>query len=139
VSTYQADPKAVAQLSGLAARGLGDGGEYREICAVLEHERIAFQSFPYEWAPEMLYAAGALTLDLAESALAEGFGLKDATLQHSLSPTKPVFVDPLSFWKTGSQGSILAAHAVRSHPHPAAAGQAAKLLALDRVCHATRV
>src|SRR5687768_4508614 len=33
--------------------------------AVCEHERIAFPSYPYEWAPEMLYGAGRLTLDLA--------------------------------------------------------------------------
>src|SRR5258705_5613718 len=25
---------------------------------VLEHDRIPFQSFPYEWPPDMLYAAG---------------------------------------------------------------------------------
>jgi hypothetical protein len=96
--TYPADLKAVSHLPGLAARGFGDGGGYREICAVLEHERIAFQSFPYEWPPEMLHAAGALTLDLAESALTEGFGLKDATPYNILfRATKPVFVDLLSF------------------------------------------
>ena len=59
-------------------------GEYPELGAsreagVWEHERIPFPSFPYEWPPEMLEAAGSLTLDLAEAALEEGFGLKDAT------------------------------------------------------------
>ena len=45
----------------------------------LEHEKIPFVSFPSEWPPEMLHAAGMLTLDLAEAFLKEGFGLKDAT------------------------------------------------------------
>ena len=46
---------------------------------VLEHERVAFPSYPYEWPPEMLHAAGRLTLDLALELLNEGYGLKDAT------------------------------------------------------------
>jgi hypothetical protein len=66
--------------------------------AVFEHERIAFPSYPYEWAPEMLYRAGRLTLDLAESVLNEGFGLKDATPYNVLfRGPEPVFVDLLSF------------------------------------------
>jgi hypothetical protein len=56
-----------------------DSGRDEALEAIFEHERIAFPSFPYEWAPEMLYRAGRLTLDLAESSLIEGFGLKDAT------------------------------------------------------------
>src|SRR5581483_12398563 len=47
--------------------------------ALYEHERVLFPSYPYEWAPEMLQAAGFLTLDLALATLEEGFGLKDAT------------------------------------------------------------
>jgi len=43
---------------------------------LVEHERIAFPSFPEEWPPEMLHAAGALTINLAEEALAEGFELR---------------------------------------------------------------
>ena len=65
---------------------------------VVEHEQISFQSFPYEWPPEMLHAAGQLTLDLAESLLEEGFGLKDATPYNILfRGPDPVFVDLLSF------------------------------------------
>ncbi len=63
-----------------------------------EHERIAFPSFPYEWPPEMLAAAGSLTLDLAEAALEDGFGLKDATPYNILfRGAQAVFVDVLSF------------------------------------------
>jgi SAM-dependent methyltransferase len=64
----------------------------------LEHERIPFPSFPYEWPAEMLHAAGSLTLDLAEAALEEGFGLKDATPYNVLfRGAQGVFVDVLSF------------------------------------------
>ncbi len=65
---------------------------------VVEHERIPFPSFPYEWPPEMLHAAGSLTLDLAQDLLAEGFGIKDATPYNVLfSGPNPVFIDLLSF------------------------------------------
>jgi SAM-dependent methyltransferase len=63
-----------------------------------EHDLIPFPSFPYEWPPEMLHAAASLTLDLAEAALEEGFGLKDATPYNVLfHGSRPVFVDVLSF------------------------------------------
>ena len=66
----------------------------------VEHERIPFRSFPYEWPPEMLHTAGELTLDLAESLLPEGLGLKDATPYNVLfRGPKPVHVDLLSFEK----------------------------------------
>lgn len=65
---------------------------------VAEHERIPFQNYPYEWSPEMLHAAASLTLDLAQSALDEGLGLKDATPYNILfRGPAPVFVDLLSF------------------------------------------
>ena len=64
---------------------------------VLSHERIAFPSFPYEWPPEMLHAAGRLTLELAEALLADDLGLKDATPYNILfRGTEPVFTDVLS-------------------------------------------
>ena len=63
-----------------------------------EHDRIAFPSYPGEWPPEMLAAAGKLTLELFERALEEGFGLKDATPYNVLfRGSRPVFVDVLSF------------------------------------------
>ncbi len=64
---------------------------------IVEHEKIAFPSFPDEWPPEMLYAAGALTIELAQEALAEGFELKDATPYNVLfRGPKPILVDALS-------------------------------------------
>lgn len=65
---------------------------------VVEHERVPFQSFPYEWPAEMLHAAAVLTLDLAERLLDEGLGLKDASPYNVLyRGARPVFIDLLSF------------------------------------------
>jgi SAM-dependent methyltransferase len=65
---------------------------------VLEHERIEFPSYPYEWAPEMLHAAAMLTLDLAEALPDDGLGLKDGTPYNVLfRGPEPVFIDVLSF------------------------------------------
>ena len=64
---------------------------------LVEHERIAFPSFPEEWPPEMLAAAGRLTIELAEESLAAGFVLKDASPYNVLfRGPKPVFIDALS-------------------------------------------
>ncbi len=66
--------------------------------AVFEHERISFRSYPYEWPPEMLWAAGRLTLDLARESLCEGYCLKDATPYNVLfRGPEPVFIDVPSF------------------------------------------
>lgn len=72
-------------------KGVADG-------AIFEHEAVPFASFPHEWPPEMLWAAGKLTLEVAEAALADGFNLKDATPDNVLfRGADPVFVDLLSF------------------------------------------
>lgn len=66
--------------------------------AVVEHERIDFPNFPYEWSPGMLFEAAELTLKLAREISWEGFGLKDATPDNILfRGPKAVFVDMLSF------------------------------------------
>jgi SAM-dependent methyltransferase len=88
--------------------------EYPELGAghLWEHERIPFPSFPYEWPPEMLHAAASLTLDLAEAALEEGFGLKDATPYNVLfRGARPVFVDVLSFERRDPLDSTWMAYA----------------------------
>lgn len=65
---------------------------------VLRHERIPFISYPYEWCPHMLAAAGELTLHLAKRALVVGWGLKDATPYNVLFRGPfPLFVDVSSF------------------------------------------
>ena len=80
--------------------------------AVFEHEKVEFVSYPYEWAPEMLHAAGRLTLDLARSCLREGYGLKDATPYNVLfRGGEPVFVDLLSFERRDPCDPIWRPHA----------------------------
>jgi len=75
--------------------------------AIFEHERIPFPSYPQEWPPEMLWAAGRLTIDLAQAALADGFGLKDATPHNILfRGSEPVFIDALSFEQRNSGDPI---------------------------------
>ena len=65
---------------------------------VVEHEMVPFQSFPYEWPPEMLHEAARLTIELAQELLDSDFGLKDATPYNVLfRGPKPVFIDLLSF------------------------------------------
>ena len=65
---------------------------------LVEHEYIPFRNYPYEWAPEMLHAAGMLSIELAERIFDDGLGLKDATPYNILyRGSTPVFVDVLSF------------------------------------------
>ena len=87
--------------------GITEGSATHLDLTVVEHERIPFQNFPYEWPPEMLHQAANLTLDLAESLLADGLGLKDATPYNILfRGTRPVFVDVLSFEKRDSRDPV---------------------------------
>jgi SAM-dependent methyltransferase len=65
---------------------------------LLEHERIDYPTYPWEWTPGQWAAAGELTLDLCEQAVAAGLILKDATpLNVLFRNAEPVFVDVLSF------------------------------------------
>ncbi len=72
---------------------------------VLEHERIPFISYPYEWSFSMLRDAAQLQLDLLLAALEEGMSLKDASAYNvQWRGTAPVFVDIASFYKrTGGE------------------------------------
>jgi SAM-dependent methyltransferase len=64
---------------------------------VLRHPRIAFQSFPWEWAPGMWLAAAELTLNLCSELVQQGWLLKDATpLNVLFQGTQPIFVDVTS-------------------------------------------
>jgi hypothetical protein len=96
VGTRVLEPAETAPL--LDEPALGGLYEAYDARAILEHERIAFPSYPYEWAPEMLHAAGELTLDLALELLSDGIGLKDGTPYNVLfRGPEPVFIDLLSF------------------------------------------
>jgi SAM-dependent methyltransferase len=79
----------------IGSNGLLDGAAD---AIVVEHEHIPFRNYPYEWPPEMLHAAGVLTLELADRIVDDGLGLKDATPYNILyRGSAPVFVDVLSF------------------------------------------
>ncbi|HKT25329.1 MAG TPA: class I SAM-dependent methyltransferase [Terriglobales bacterium] len=63
----------------------------------LEHQRVFFPSYPWEWTPGQWIAAAELTLDFAEQQLSIGRVLKDATpLNVLFEGSRPVFVDVLS-------------------------------------------
>lgn len=63
----------------------------------LEHPRIFFPSYPWEWTPGQWIAAADLTLDLSEALLERGLILKDATpLNILFEGAQPVLVDVLS-------------------------------------------
>ncbi|MGA8111441.1 MAG: class I SAM-dependent methyltransferase [Acidobacteriaceae bacterium] len=69
--------------------------EDREL--TLEHPRIFFPSYPWEWTPAAWIAAADLTLDFCEALLERGWILKDATpLNILFEGARPVFVDVLS-------------------------------------------
>jgi len=65
--------------------------------AVLEHPRIPFISYPYEWTFSGLKKAALLHLDLHLDLLAGGFNLSDATAYNvQFQGTRPIFIDHLS-------------------------------------------
>ena len=75
---------------------LGDLG--KDASYVLEHPRLPFISYPYEWSFPALKAAALLQLDLHLEALEHGVTLSDASAYNiQFYGTKPVFIDSLSF------------------------------------------
>lgn len=65
---------------------------------VLEHPRLPFISYPYEWPFPALKAAALLHLDLHLRALEHGVTLSDATAYNiQFRGVEPVFIDTLSF------------------------------------------
>ncbi len=64
---------------------------------VLEHPRVWFPSYPTEWAPEMLHAAGKFTLQLMRELHTQKLWLKDASPYNVLfDKGRPTFCDHLS-------------------------------------------
>jgi len=64
----------------------------------LEHPRLSFISYPYEWTFSMLKDAALLQLDLLKDALTAGITIKDATPYNiQFVQGKPVFIDIGSF------------------------------------------
>ncbi len=66
--------------------------------AVLEHERVPFVSYPYEWCFGMLRDAALLQLRLLTESLPHGLTLKDATPYNvQFVGSQPTFIDVASF------------------------------------------
>jgi hypothetical protein len=90
VRSVQADDEMLA-----AVRQADPAGGW---VAVLDHERIPFVSYPYEWPFSMLQDAALLQLELTTGALEEGLMVKDATPYNvQWRGSSPVFVDIGSF------------------------------------------
>jgi len=63
----------------------------------IAHPRVPFPTYAHEWCPEMLYAAGKLTLQIAAALHADGLGLKDATPHNVLfRGARPILIDAAS-------------------------------------------
>ena len=76
-----------------------------EPVAVLEHERIPFISYPYEWTFGMLRSAAILHLEVLLAALDEGFTTKDGyAFNVQFRGSSPVFIDIGSFEPVGDGG-----------------------------------
>ncbi len=66
--------------------------------AYLEHQRIPFINYAYEWCFDMLKDAALLHLDLLDAALREGMIIKDSShFNVQFVGTNPVFIDIPSF------------------------------------------
>lgn len=72
--------------------------EIVEACAtVVEHERVPFVSYPYEWPFGMLKDAALLQLDILERCLRHDFILKDSSAFNvQFIGPEPIFIDVLS-------------------------------------------
>ncbi|BAQ15709.1 SAM-dependent methyltransferase [Methyloceanibacter caenitepidi] len=61
---------------------------------VLQHDRVPFLTYPYEWSFNMLKDAALLHLDILEAALEQGWTLKDSSsFNIQWVGPKPVFID----------------------------------------------
>jgi ribosomal protein L11 methylase PrmA len=84
--------------------------DHPEVRLVLEHPRIPFISYPYEWSFRALQAAALLHLDIQIEALDAGVMLTDASAYNvQFVGARPVFIDHLAF-RPYRDGELWAAH-----------------------------
>jgi hypothetical protein len=82
----------------LVATSRVDDASVAGAAAVLEHERIPFVSYPYEWTFAMLRDAALLQLELLRRGLEEDLILKDSSSYNvQWRGARPVFIDVGSF------------------------------------------
>ncbi|MCH8059452.1 MAG: class I SAM-dependent methyltransferase [Proteobacteria bacterium] len=80
----------------VAKKVLGEQGDDASI--VLEHPRLPFISYPYEWSFPALKEAALLHLDVQQAALKKNVTLTDATAYNvQFIGARPIFIDSLSF------------------------------------------
>ena len=83
-----------------AVAGIGQELLPTGVSRVLEHDRVPFVSYPYEWTFSMLQDAAKLQLELGAEAIEAGLALKDATPYNvQFIGSKPTFIDIGSFEK----------------------------------------
>ncbi len=86
----------------IGTRQLGDEEIPSEVAGrfsgVLEHQRVPFISYPYEWSFSMLQDAGALHLEILLACLEDGVSMKDGySFNLQFLGVNPVFIDIGSF------------------------------------------
>ena len=87
---------------------LGEHGSGASL--LLEHPRLPFISYPYEWSFSALQAAALLHLDIQLAALKKDVTLTDATAYNiQFVGPKPIFIDSLSF-RRYTDGEYWAGH-----------------------------
>ncbi|HRV60518.1 MAG TPA: hypothetical protein P5138_07795 [Solirubrobacterales bacterium] len=91
IGTREVDLSVLGESSGLLPTG---------VTRVLEHDRVPFVSYPYEWTFGMLQDAAKLQLELGIDAIDAGLTLKDATPYNvQFLGAHPTFIDVGSFEK----------------------------------------
>ncbi|MCP4330702.1 MAG: class I SAM-dependent methyltransferase [Alphaproteobacteria bacterium] len=85
-------------VSGQELNDLPGDPETQSSCYTLEHPRLPYISYPYEWPFEMLRSAALLHLDIQIRALDHGISLADASAYNvQFLGVDPIFIDYLSF------------------------------------------
>ena len=107
VDTLVADDKLVGETV-VDASILGERGDGAQF--VLEHPRLPFITYPYEWSFSALKAAALLHLDIQQAALKKDVTMTDATAYNvQFVGPKPIFIDSLSF-RRYAEGEYWAGH-----------------------------
>lgn len=84
--------------------------QFAEAAHVLEHPKVPFISYPYEWSFSLHKAAALFHLDLQLDLLKDGFALSDATAYNvQFDGVQPRFIDHLSV-RPYSDGEIWQGH-----------------------------
>ena len=124
------------RVAGDAESAVADAAETQhQWAAVLQHDRIPFISYPYEWCFSMLRDAALLHLELMTAALEEDFILKDASAFNvQWDGASPVFIDVGSFtrhpagqpWLQGTWSEQRSPQGAPVKPHPTSVGRVAQ-------------